>query len=162
MNPSETHDRAQHAVDIAELFLKQSTHLVETQAAAARAVLHTQARALAALGGPDWSALYTPETERQFSEFLKSGTEQAVSFMRHTSDAVRQFQEVLAQLASQQTNQLTEQMRTGAQEISQQTQQVQQQVRQAAEQAAQQTRNAAEQALQGSGEAQRARSKRPA
>jgi hypothetical protein len=162
MNPSESRDRGQQAVNIAEIFLQQSARLLETQAAAARAVMRTQARALAAVGGPDWSSLYTPENERQFSEFLKTSTDQAVSFMRHTSDTVRQFQDVLAQLANQQTNQLTAQLRTTAEELGQRAQEVQRQAREAADQTRQQARNVAEQSLQGSNEEQRARSKRPA
>jgi hypothetical protein len=162
MNEYETQNRGQQTVNIAEIVLQQSARLLETQAAAARAVMRTQARSFAALGGPDWSSLYTQENERQFSEFLKTSTEQAVSLMRQTNETVRQFQQIFNQLVSEQTNQLTAQIRTSAEEIGQRTQQVQQQVREASQQTAQQARTAAEQALQGSGAEERARGKRPA
>jgi hypothetical protein len=162
MNEFETQNRGQQQVNLAEIFLQQSARLLETQAAAARAVMRTQARSFAALGAPDWSSLYTQENERRFSDFLKTSTEQAVNFMRQTNEAVRQFQEVLNQLVNQQTSQLTAQLRTSAEEIGQRTQDVQQQVLEASQQTVQQARSAAEQALQGSGAEERTRSKRPA
>ena len=158
----ETQNRGQQTVNIAEIFLQQSARLLETQAATARAIMRTQARSFAALGGPDWSSLYTPENERQFSEFLKTSTDQAVSFMRQTNETMRQFQQVFQQLVSQQTGQLTAQIRTSAEEIGERTQQVQQQVREASQHAAQQVRDASGRVLQGSGAEQPARSKRPA
>src|SRR2546423_6424142 len=112
MNEYEAQNRGQQTVNIAEIVLQQSARLLETQAAAARAVMRTQARSFAALGGPDWSSLYTQENERQFSEFLKTSTEQAVSLMRQTNETVRQFQQIFNQLVSEQTNQLTAQIRT--------------------------------------------------
>ena len=162
MNELETQQRGQQTVNLAEIFLQQSARLLETQAAAARAVMRTQARSFAALGAPDWSSLYTQETERRFSELLKTSTEQAVNIMRQTHETVRQLQEVLGQLVNQQTSQLTAQLRTSAQEIGQRTQDVQQQVLEASQQTVQQARSAAEQALQGSGADERARNKRPA
>jgi hypothetical protein len=162
MNEYETQNRGQQTVNLAEIFLQQSARLLETQAAAARAVMRSQARSFAALGAPDWSSLYTQENERQFSEFLKTSTDQALTLMRQTNETVRQLQQVFNQLVSQQTSQLTQQIRTSAEEIGQRTQDVQQQVREAAQQTPQQARTAAEQALQGSGAEERARSKRPA
>jgi hypothetical protein len=163
MNEYETQNRGQQTINLAEIFLQQSARLLENQAAAARAVMRTQARSFAALGAPDWSSLYTQENERQFSEFLKTSTDQALSFMRQTNETVRQFQQAFNQLVSQQTSQLTQQIRTtSAEEIGQGTQQVQQQLREASQHTPQQARSAAEQALQGSGAEERARNKRPA
>jgi division protein CdvB (Snf7/Vps24/ESCRT-III family) len=166
MHEFEAQNQRQQTINLAEIFLQQSARLLETQAAAARAVMRTQARSFAALGGPDLSALYAEENERRFSELLKTSTDQAVTFMRQTNETVRQFQQVLNQLVSQQTTQLTQHLRTAAEDIGQRTQQVEQQLREASTQTPQQARNAAEQALQGSGASsgadERARSKRPA
>ena len=157
----ETQNRGQQTINIAEIFLQQSTRLIESQAATARAVMRTQARTLAALGGPDLSSLYAPENERQFSEFLKTSTDQAVRLMRQTTGAMRELQQVFTQLVSQQTGQLTAQIRASTDEIGTRTQQVQQQVLDATKQTAQQAHNVAEQ-WQGTGADERARSKRPA
>ena len=163
MNQNETQNRAQQTVNIAEIFLQQSARLLETQAEAVRTVMRAQARSFSALGGPDWSSLYTQENERQFAEFLKTSTDQAVNLMRQTNEAMRQFQEVFSQLVSQQTSQLTAQIRTSAEEIGQRTQQAQRQVLESSQQTAQQARHAAEQVLHGSGaQEERTRSKRPA
>jgi hypothetical protein len=152
----------QQTINLAEIFLQESARLLENQAAAARAIMRTQARSFAAFGAPDWSSLYTQETERQFSEFLRTSTDQAVSIMRRTNERVRQFQQALNQIMSQQTSQVTAQIRTNAEEIGQGTQQVQQQLREAAQQTPQQARSAVEEAWQGSGAEERARSTQPA
>jgi gas vesicle protein len=162
MHEFEAENRRQQSISLAEIFLHQNARLLETQAATARAVMRTQARGVAALGGPDWSALYSEENERSFSELLKTSTDQAVSFIRQTNEAARQLQQVITRLVSQQTTQLTEQFRTTAEDIGQRGQQLQQQMREASQQTPQQARSVSEQALQGSGTEERTRSKRPA
>jgi len=162
MDQYERQNREQQTVNLAEIFLQQSARLLETQAAAARTVMRTQARSLAAFGGPDISCLYAHDDERQFSDLLKTSADHAVSLMRQTNETVRQFQQIFNQLVRQQTTQLTEQIRTSADEIRQRTQEVQQLVREATQQTAQQFRGATEQALQGSGADERARSQVPA
>ena len=163
MDQYERQPREQQTVNLAEIFLQQSARLLETQTAAARTVMRTQARSLAAFGAPDVSSLYAHEDERQFSDLLKTSADHVVSLMRQTNETVRQFQEVFNQIVRQQTTQLTEQMRASADEIKQRTQEVQQLVREASQQAAQQFRSSSEQGLQGSsGADERARSKLPA
>jgi hypothetical protein len=162
MNAYETPNLGQQTVNLAEIFLQESARLLEHQAALARAVMRTQARGFAALGAPDWSSLYTHENERQFSEFVKTSTDQALSFMRQTNEKVRQFQQALNQIVSQQTSKVTAQIRTSAEEIGQGTHQVQQQLRQGAHQTPQQARTAVEEAWQGSGANELARSTHPA
>ena len=173
MNEFRTDDRARQTVAVAEIFLKQSARLLEAQAAAARAVMRTQARSIAALGGPDWSSIYTEENEHQFSQFLKTSTDQAVSLVRQTNEAMLQCQEAFRELLTQRTNQLTEQVRSSAEQTAQRTQEVEQQLREAAQQTPKATREAAHElgheassavapVLHGSSPEQRTRSKRPA
>ena len=135
----------QTAVNLAEIFLQQSARLIEAQASAVRAVIRTQARSFAALGGPDWSALYSDESQRQFSEFLKTSTDQAVRFMRQTNDTIREFQDSISHVVNRQTSQLTTQMRRSVEEIGGRTEQGLADARMTAQEAA----DAVEQAASG-------------
>jgi hypothetical protein len=162
MNEYETHNFGQQTVNLAEIFLQESARLLENQAAVARAVMRTQARSLAAFGAPDWSSLYTQENERQFSEFIKTSTEQALSLMRQTNQKLQQFQQAFNEIVSRQTSKVTAQVRTSAEEIGQGTNEIEQQLREAAQQTPQQARSAVEEAWQGSGADERARSTQPA
>ena len=128
--------REHFAVNLAEIFLQQGARLIESQAAAARAIVRAQARSFAALGGPDWSILYGEENERQFSQFLKTSTEQAVSFMLQWNDSFHHFQDALNQLAATQTNQITAQMRRTSQEMGRRGEETVNHARMTAEQAA--------------------------
>ena len=74
----------QQGASLAEIFLQQGARLMEIQASAGRALLRTHARSCAAIGAPDWSALYGPETERQFSELLR--TSAGAESKSHASD----------------------------------------------------------------------------
>ena len=141
--------REQVAVNLAEIFLQQSARFIESQAAAARAMMRTQARSFAALGGPDWSILYGEENERQFSQFLRTSTEQAVSFIRESNDAVRRFQEAVNQLVSGQASQITAQIRTSIEDTGRRGEQNVNQARMTAEQAADVVQQAAASGLEG-------------
>ena len=141
--------RDQVTVNLAEIFLQQSARLIESQAAAARAIARAQARSFAALGGPDWSLLYGDENERQFSQFLKTSTEQAVSFVRESNDAVRRFQEAVNQLISWQAGQMTAQIRTSMDDMGRRAEQSISETRMTAEQAADVVQQAVASGLEG-------------
>jgi hypothetical protein len=144
MQEYQAHNRGeQTAVNLAEIFLQQSARLIETQAAAASAVIRTQARSFAAFGGPDWSSFYSEENQRQFSELLKTSTEQAVSFIRQTNDTMLQFQDAITRALNRQTDQLTTQMRKSMEEIGARAEQGIDKTRMTAQQAAEAVQQAA-------------------
>ena len=126
----------QQGANLAEIFLEQGTRLMEIQASAARALLRTHARTCAAIGAPDWSALYGPETERQFSELLRTSAEQSLNLMRQTNQRFVELQQAVNQLVAQQTRELTAQVRTNMQQIGQSVEQSAAETRRATQQAA--------------------------
>jgi gas vesicle protein len=157
MYEQETQKREQQlATNVAQIFLQQSARFIDTQAAAARAVMRTHARNIALLGGPDWSALYAPENERYFSELLKTSADQAVKFMQQTNDSLLRFQQALNQLIAQQTSKMTAQLRTNLEQIGNKVEQSATEARMTAQQAADVVQQAASGGLEG------ARSRRPA
>ena len=150
MTETQTQTREQQlAANVAQTFLQQTARLIDTQAAAARAVMRTQARSIAMLGGPDWSALYTPEQERQFSELIRTSTEQAIKLVQETNDTFWRFQQTIAQLFSQQTGKITSQMRTAMEQTGTRVEQSAAEARMTAQQAADVVQQAASGALEG-------------
>src|SRR5688500_15000807 len=90
---------------------RSATHIVCVQASVARAFLRSYGRGFAAFGGPDWSALYGPEGERQFDDLLRMSTEQTLNILRQTNQSLFELQQATNQLIVRQTEQLTGQIR---------------------------------------------------
>ena len=126
----------QQGASLTEIFLQQGARLMEIQASAARSVLRTQARSCAAMGAPDWSALYGPETERQFSELLRTSAEQSLNLMRQTNQTFLELQQAINRLIAQQTREPTAQVCTNMQQIGQSVEQSAAEARRTAQQAA--------------------------
>jgi ribosomal protein S20 len=126
----------QRGASLAEIFLQQGARLMDIQASAARSLLRTHARSCAAIGGPDWSALYGPEAERQFSELLRTSAEQSLNLIRQTNQTFVELQQAINHLIAQQTGELTAQVRTNMQQIGQSVEQSAAEARRTAQQAA--------------------------
>jgi hypothetical protein len=125
----------QTANTLAEIFLHQSTRMLQIQASAARALLRTHARTYAALGGPDWSPLFGAENERRFDDLLRTTTEQTLSLLRQTNQSVSELQQSINGLIARQADQFTSQLRGDIQQIGQKVEQSASEVRRTAQQA---------------------------
>jgi gas vesicle protein len=176
MDPQQTQTRTSlPAENLAEAILQGTARLIDLQTAAAQALLRMQSRNAALFGAPDWSRVFTDDNRRQLSELFSAGAQQALNLMRQTNETLSQLQSKVNVLLAQQTEQFTEQIRTGVRELEQRTGQAVEQVREASQQTAQQALAKAEQtpqqvragsehaqpSLQGSGAEERSRSKRP-
>ena len=125
----------QTANTLAEILLQQATRMMQLQASAARALLRTQARSYAALGGPDWSQLFGTESERRFDNLLQTTTEQSLSFLRQTNHSMFELQQAINGLIVRQTDELSAQIRSNMEQIGQQVQQTAAKAHQTAQQA---------------------------
>ncbi len=102
---------------LAEIFLRSAGNLFDLQVSAARAVLRTQGRVSGLFGFPHWTALYGAESAHQISELVAAGTDQAVKFVRQTSDTLIQLQEAVNQHVARQTGELASELRAGNEEF---------------------------------------------
>jgi len=90
--------------------------LYDIQAAAARVVLRAQARALSALGLPDYSHLFEVADERT-KRMFSTTTEALLQSANHASSTGGEIQQHLGRLWEQQAMDLTETWRQGLEEL---------------------------------------------
>lgn len=121
MNQPQTHERLQQPVySLAEIFLESTVRLIDLQAAAARTVFRTQARAAALFGAPDWSAVYAPEYERQFSDLFSTLAHQGVHLIRNSNEALRNVQQALGDALARQADHVTKELRSDMERLGRQ------------------------------------------
>jgi methyl-accepting chemotaxis protein len=133
------------AVSLADIFMQGAMRIVDMQTAAARVFLQTQGRSARMFGAPDWSPSFNGPSE-QISELVSTGTEQAMSLVRHASEAISEVQHQFGQLVEQQTAQLAEEMRHGMKEVSRRAEDSLEQMRQTTGRATREARRATESA----------------
>ena len=176
MDPQQTQTRISlPAENLAEVILQGTARLIDLQTTAAQSLLRMQSRHAALFGAPDLSHVFSDDNRRQLTELFNAGAQQALKLMRQTNDTLSQLQSRVNGVLAQQTEQLTEQLRTSVREFEQHTQQAVEQAGEVSQQTAQQVPATADESpqqaragsgqaqtsLQGSGAEERRRSKRP-
>lgn len=118
MNQTETQsrpqgDRAQHAVNIASIFVHGTARMLDIQMAAARNFMQYQARGARAFGAPDFSEMFKGIDAR----FYEASAAQALNYIRQANEAISEMPSSIGELIQQQTEELSEQMRQGMEEV---------------------------------------------
>lgn len=114
--------RGDYPVNVAELAVRGSSALFDIQLATLRSMWQFQARAAAALGGPDYSELLR-SADDSARQLVSTGTEQLLNSTRQASETVTEIQRQIGRLVEQGSQQLTRDVRQGIEQVSQRAQQ---------------------------------------
>ncbi|HEX2244935.1 MAG TPA: phasin family protein, partial [Gammaproteobacteria bacterium] len=109
---------AKHAINLAEILLQGTARILDIQAAGTRTLLQYQAKGAAMFGAPDWSELF----KRSNGRFFETTAEQALNYMRQTSEAISAIQTDMVHLIEEQTEELGEQIQQGLKEAGERIQ----------------------------------------
>lgn len=145
MSQQQAQNRGQHNIeDLAEILIQGVARFIDIQASAAETIMRAQARSAAMFGFPDWSGALPPGNGRQLSELFATSAEEGLNVLRQTNETMCKLQQQFNDVLTQQTSQLTAQMRSSMEEIARRTQeglgQVRETTQQAVEAAQRQTR----------------------
>jgi hypothetical protein len=116
-NLTGSRDPQQQALNLAEVYVRGTARMLALQVSAMRAVLETQGRSAALLGGPDWSELFDRRTGEQLSTLFETGAEQTVRLLHRANAAALQVQQQFGALIEQQAQQATQQMQRSMEEM---------------------------------------------
>ena len=125
--------------NFAEIFVQGISRIVDIQTAAARVLLQSQGRSAALFGAPDWTRALNWQSE-QFSQLFSAGSQQAMNFIRQTSETVNEVQQQVGQLVEQRTAQVTDEIRSGVKEVTRRSEQGLEEMRSTTQQAVRQAR----------------------
>jgi phasin family protein len=141
MNRTEASNRlqdtgAKHAINLAEIMLQGTARILDIQAAGTRTFLQYQAKGAAMFGAPDWSELF----KRSNGRFFETTANQALNYMRQTSEAISAIQTDIVHLIEEQTEELSEQIQQGLKEAGERIQEGIQEGRRMTQEATKETR----------------------
>jgi phasin family protein len=141
MNRTEASNRlqdtgAKHAINLAEIMLQGTARILDIQAAGTRTFLQYQAKGAAMFGAPDWSELF----KRSNGRFFETTAEQALNYVRQTSEAISAIQTDIVHLIEEQTEELSEQIQQGLKEAGERIQEGIQEGRRMTQEATKETR----------------------
>ncbi|MCK0508359.1 hypothetical protein [Aromatoleum anaerobium] len=111
--------RGREPVDMAATTLRGFGQLYDMEAASARIFMRAQARALSAMGFPDYSHFFELADERA-KRLFSTTTDTLLQSNRHANRTAGEIQRHLGRLWEQQTMDLTEAWQTGLQELQHQ------------------------------------------
>jgi phasin family protein len=109
---------AKHAINLAEILLQGTARILDIQAAGTKTFLQYQAKRAAMFGAPDWSELFKSSN----GQFFETTADQALNYMRQTSEAISAIQADMVHLIEEQTQELSEQMQQGLKEAGERIQ----------------------------------------
>lgn len=139
----ESYGSASPAVNISAIAMRGFGQFYDLQAAAARMILQSQARAASAFGLPDYSHLFRFTDERTKRAF-SSTTEQLLSTAEQTKGTLQDVQREVGKLMEFQAVTAAENWQQGLQELSAQAEEHMNQLKEITRQQAEQARQAAE------------------
>ena len=106
---------AKHAINLAEILLQGTARILDIQAAGTKTFLQYQAKRAAMFGAPDWSELFKSSNDR----FFETTADQALNYMRQTSEAISAIQADMVHLIEEQTKEVRRGLREGEEEVEQ-------------------------------------------
>ena len=109
---------AKQAINLAEILLQGTARVLDIQAAGTRTFLQYQAKGAAMFGAPDWSELF----KRSNGRFFETTADQALNYMRQTSEAISAIQTDMVHLIEEQREEFGEQMQQGLKEAGERIQ----------------------------------------
>ncbi len=123
MSRTEASNRAQdtgarHAINLAEITLRGAARILDIQAAGMRTFLQYQTKGAAMFGAADWSGLF----KRSNGRFFETTADQALNYMRQTSEAISALQDDIVDLIEEQKEELSEQIQQGLKEAGERIQ----------------------------------------
>jgi DNA anti-recombination protein RmuC len=136
-NPQSGARENQHpnTVNFASAFLRGVGQVYDIQLSAARKLLHTQARAAAAFGLPDYSSLFD-DTESSTRQVLAASAEQIIDTAQRTNETIAELQRQAGRVVEKQTAVAAETWQRGLEQLGAQTEQALSELRETARQTA--------------------------
>ena len=127
---------AKHAINLAEILLQGTARILDIQAAGTKTFLQYQAKGAAMFGAPDWSELF----KRSNGRFFETTADQALNYVRQTSEAISAIQTDMVHLIEEQTEELSQQVQQGLREAGERIQEGVEEGRRMTQEATKETR----------------------